>query len=189
MGILLFLILFLILVLLVFPSIQRGRKGNEQSIEIKGLDGTVVLLSEDGVSIFKEGEFRFWRKEEIKELSFKKETDNTYILKLRTSNSYYEIPVRKEELSKLFVRGEGYPELSIPWLPVVLGTASSLILAEILSSEISQFSHSHESDNKLDTTKLPLFEKRGILQPPLRGCRVVYHPLPSQRASKSLLPL
>jgi len=128
MGIFLFLIIFLILIFALRPVIS-GNGRDRGTVEVKGEDGTILLFSDEGISIFRNGEFHFLRKEEIGELSLKR-VDSGYILSLRTTNHCYEVPVKEEEVRKLF-SGKGNFEASIPWLPIALGTAVPLIFLEL----------------------------------------------------------
>ena len=150
MGVIGFLILFLILILLVFPLISKKEKISRGTVvEVKGLDGTVLVFSDEGVSVFKHGEFRFFRREEIKEISIKRE-GNIYKVVLKAGSETLEIPVPEAEIQKLFVkRGESY-DFSVPWLPVVLGTAVPLFLFETLEHNRAD---TGEEENHEDTQR------------------------------------
>ena len=130
MGVMGFLILFLILILFVFPLLTKGRKVSRgTALEVKGLDGTLLVFSDEGVSIFKNGEFHFFKKEEITELSIKREGE-IYLISLKAGQNSFEIPVKREEVEKLFVRrGEAF-DFAVPWLPLILGTTLPFLLFE-----------------------------------------------------------
>lgn len=145
MGVIGFLILFLILILVVFPLIsKRERVSRGTATEIRGLDGTALVFSDEGVSIFRHGEFRFFRKGEIEELSVKREGD-IYRVVLKARGETFEVPVKEAEVQKLFVkRGERY-DFSVPWLPVILGTTAPLLLFETL-----EHLENHVTDKRVD---------------------------------------
>ena len=144
MGVIGFLFLFLILILVVFPLIsKRERVSRGTATEVKGLDGTVLVFSDEGVSIFRHGEFRFFRKDEIGEFSVKRE-GNIYRVVLKAKGETFEVPVKENEIKKLFVKREESYDFSVPWLPVILGTTAPLLLFETLE---------HLEHNRTDTEK------------------------------------
>ena len=145
-----FLILFLILILFVFPLITEKRKVSRgTAVEVKGLDGSTLVFSEEGVSIFKEGEFRFFRKEEISELSIKKE-DGSFKFKLRAGNETVEVPVSQSEAQKLFVKSGSEYIPAVSWLPLVAGTVLPLLIFETLEEPRSEFDLGNPPESEHD---------------------------------------
>ena len=130
MGIIGFLVLFLILILFVFPLItKRERVSRGTATEIKGLDGTTLVFSDEGVSLFRQGEFRFFKREEVKEFSIKRE-ENGYRIVLKAGSETFEIPVSETEVRKLFKTEGNSVNFTVPWLPLILGTTLPFLLFE-----------------------------------------------------------
>ena len=143
MRITLFLILFLffIFTLVIVPTLMKNNR-RRRTVEIKGIDGSILNFSEDGVSYFKEGSFRFFRSSELKRFSFEKLDENTYEIKLDNGREIITVPVRKEELQKLFSRtqspsGELYTP-GFPWLGTILGTAAGFLIADLITDSIHE---------------------------------------------------
>ena len=157
MRITLFLILFLffILTLVIVPTLMKNNR-RRRTVEIKGIDGSILNFSEDGVSYFKEGSFRFFRSSELKRFSFEKLDENTYEIKLDNGREIITVPVRKEELQKLFTRtqspsGEPYTP-GFPWLGTILGTAAGFLIADLIADSIHEaVAHQAEEFHKEDT--------------------------------------
>ena len=138
MGIMGFLILFLVLILFVFPIITKEDRTTEGNVvEVRGTDGSILVFSEDGISVFKNGEFKLLRKEELTELSVRRE-GNIYKLIVKTKKETLEVPVIPEEIWKLFKRNNGSVEFAVPWLSFLLSTAVSALLLEDYPKTIEQ---------------------------------------------------
>ena len=138
MGIMGFLTLFLVLIFFVFPMITKEDRTTEGNVvEARGTDGSILVFSEDGISVFKNGEFKLLRKEELTELSVRRE-GNTYKLIVKTKKETLEVPVIPEEIWKLFKRNNGSVELAVPWLSFLLSTAVSALLLEDYLRTIEQ---------------------------------------------------
>lgn len=132
MGVMGFLFIFLILILLVFPLLtKRGTISRGTALEVKGADGTVLVFSDEGVSVFRNGEFHFFKKEEITELSIKRK-GKIYLITLKAGQKSFEIPAKQEEVEKLFVRRGDSFDFAVPWLPLIVGTTLPLLLFEEL---------------------------------------------------------
>ena len=157
MRITLFLILFLffIFTLVIIPTLMKNNR-RRRTVEIKGIDSSILNFSEDGVSYFKEGSFRFFRSSELKRFSFEKLDENTYEIKLDNGKEIITVPVRKEELQKLFTRtqspsGELYTP-GFPWLGTILGTAAGFLIADLIADSIHEaVAHQAEEFHKEDT--------------------------------------
>ncbi len=138
MGIMGFLILFLVLILFVFPIITKEDRTTEGNVvEVRGTDGSILVFSEDGISVFKNGKFKLLRKEELTELSVRRE-GNIYKLIVKTKKETLEVPVILEEIWKLFKRNNGSVEFAVPWLSFLLSTAVSALLLEDYPKTIEQ---------------------------------------------------
>ncbi len=147
MGIIGFLVLFLILILFVFPLLSRREKVSRgTAVEVKGLDGTTLIFSDEGVSIFKQGEFQFFRKEEITELSLKRE-GNAYRIVLKAQGKTFEVLAPEGEVQKLFIKRGESVDSPVPWLPIILGTTTPLLLFETL-----EHLEDHEKDTETENT-------------------------------------
>ena len=145
-----FLILFLILILFVFPLLtEKGKVSRGTAVEVKGLDGSTLVFSEEGVSIFKEGEFRFFRKEEISELSVKKE-DGSFKVKLRAGNETVEVPVSQSEAQKLFIKSGSEYIPAVSWLPLIAGTVLPLLIFEALEEPRREFDLGNPPESEHD---------------------------------------
>ncbi|GAB6076063.1 hypothetical protein [Desulfurobacterium crinifex] len=165
MGIMLFLILFLVFILVIVPTLMKNSRGTAnrpRTVEIKGIDGSILNFSEDGVSYFKEGNFRFFRSSELKRFSFEKLDENTYEIKLDNGKEIITVPVRKEELQKLFTRtqspsGEPIYTPGFPWLGTILGTAAGFLIADLIADSIHEaVAHQAEEFHKEDTDSTSL---------------------------------
>ncbi len=151
MGVMGFLILFLILILFIFPLItKRNRVSRGTAVEVKGLDGTVLVFSDEGISIFRHGEFRFFKREEIKELTIKKE-GNSYRIVLKAGNETFEVLVPETEIRKLFSAEGKRVNFTVPWLPLILGTTLPFLLFETVEHledhNRNDTSEHHQEDN------------------------------------------
>lgn len=156
MGIMLFSIFFLIFVLLIVPMLTKNTRTAREpkTVEVKSLDGSTLNFSDDGVSYFKDGNFKFFRKSELKRFSFEKLSEGTYEIKLDDGKEIVTVPVKKEELQKLFTRTHAPSGSSIyvsefPWLGAILGTTTTFLLADILADSMEDaVEHLHEEENQ-----------------------------------------
>ena len=106
---------------------DRTPRGN--IIEVRGTDGSILVFSEDGISMFKNGEFKLLKREELTELSVKKEGD-MYKLIVKTKKETLEVPVTPEEICKIFKRDNGSLDFAFPWLSFLFSTATSTLFLE-----------------------------------------------------------
>ncbi len=154
MRITLFLVLFFVFIMVIVPMLMK--KSRRRSVEIKGIDGSILNFSEDGISYFKEGNFRFFKSTELKRFSFEKLDENTYEIKLDNGREIITVPVRKEELQKLFTKtqsssGKLYTP-GFPWLGTILGTAAGFLIADLLADSVHEaVAHQAEEFHKEDT--------------------------------------
>ena len=142
-------------------STLRAKNG----VEVKGLDGSVLLFSDDGVSHFKNGQFTFLSRSKIESLSFEKESEEIYRVVIKGDGKEITVPVKKSELSKLFAKTTQGPAPSyqpaVPWLGLILGTTAAFLAAELLEEAAEEFirheEESHDSRNDLQNfdTGLP----------------------------------
>ncbi|WP_163329498.1 hypothetical protein GFV12_00390 [Desulfurobacterium thermolithotrophum] len=156
MGIMFFLILFLLFILIVVPLMKSNRQtvSRPKTVEIKGLDGSILMFSNDGVSYFKDGNFKFFKSSEIKRFSFERLDENTYEIKLDNGSEIITVPVKKEEAQKLFQRtyspnGELTYTPGFPWLGTILGTAAGFFIADLIANSIHDaVAHQQENQEK-----------------------------------------
>ncbi|TCK04686.1 hypothetical protein [Phorcysia thermohydrogeniphila] len=143
MGILLFLVLFLIFVFLVMPRFTGGRK----TVEVRGLDGSVLGFSEEGVSWFKDGRFRFFRSSEIKRFSVERLENDVYELKIDDGREIITVPVSGRELQKLFTRSDTGYTPAFPWLGTVLGALTGFLVADMIADSVHAAVHEEEKQD------------------------------------------
>ena len=137
MGILLFLILFLVFLFIVMPRFT----GKKRTVEVRGLDGSVLSFSEEGVSWFKDGRFRFFRSSEIKRFSVEKLEEDVYELKIDDGREIITVPVSGRELQKLFTRSATGYTPAFPWLGTVLGALTGFLVADMIADSLHAAVH------------------------------------------------
>jgi len=142
MGILLFLIFFLVFLFVVMPRLTGGRR----TVDVRGLDGSVLSFSEDGVSWFKDGRFRFFRSSEIKRFSVEKLEEDVYELKIDDGREIITVPVSQKELQKLFTRSNTSYVPAFPWLGTVLGALTGFLIADMIADSVHAAVHNEEKE-------------------------------------------
>jgi hypothetical protein len=132
MRIALFLVLFVVFILLVTSRLARMRR----TVELGGLDGSVLGFSEDGVSWFRDGKYRFFRSSEIKRFSVEKLGGDVYELKMDNGREIITVPVKEEELRKLFTKVSGGYAPVFPWLETVFGVLTGFLVANLIADNV-----------------------------------------------------
>ncbi|MEO2069313.1 MAG: hypothetical protein ABGX27_07370 [Desulfurobacteriaceae bacterium] len=155
MGFLLFLILVAVIIFVVLPALKSNNLSknfnSRNVVEIKGLDGSVLNFSDDGVSYFKDGNFTFFRASEIKRFSFEKLEEDIYEIKIDNGREIIRVPVRKEEIQKLFKRTQSGYDPSFPWLSTILGTAVGFLIADLIADTVHEAFASQEEKSEEET--------------------------------------
>jgi len=142
MGLLLFLIIFLVFLFFIMPRLT----GEKRTVEVRGLDGSVLGFSEEGVSWFKEGRFRFLRSSEIKRFSVEKLEEDVYELKIDDGREIITVPVSRKELQKLFTRSDTGYSPTFPWLGTVLGALTGFLVADMVADSVHAAVHGKEAE-------------------------------------------
>ncbi|ADU96099.1 hypothetical protein Theam_0125 [Thermovibrio ammonificans HB-1] len=161
MGITLMLIILLIVVAIFL--IKGSRKvATKRGVEVKGLDGSTLLFSEEGVSYFKNGEFTFLRHDQIESFSFEKKGGEIYEVVITGAGKEIRVPVRRADISRLFRTAHtGTVEPVFPWLGLILGTAAAVLGAELLghalASELEQSHNQNDQPQEEDRDELQDF--------------------------------
>jgi hypothetical protein len=162
LGILLTLLILIAIVL--FVTVRKSGNSTlkaKNGVEIKGLDGSVLLFSDDGVSYFKNGQFTFLSRSKIESLSFEKESEEIYKVVIKGDGKEITVPVKRDELSKLFEKtAQGptsYYQPAVPWLGLILGTTAAFLAAELLEEAVESFSH-HEEESHDQQSDLQNFD-------------------------------
>ena len=130
MGIFLFFLIFLTLILFFALS----RSGRERKIEVRGLDGTVLVFTESGITYAGPGGVRFISSSSVKRFSVEKSPEG-YTVVIDDGSGEIRVPVAPEEVRKLFKKGSSPASLEplFPYLPVLTGLSAGLLLGSFLS--------------------------------------------------------